>query len=148
MTGGARPGANRAFADDAIISLMLLNRVRRHVVSDMFGLSGLTRGESALITLSALGALASAFEAVIPTIPRPSTFDLLAGTAMIREGGYRIVGSSASAVPGFVGLVALSVIWRYHPLARGTARLARESARWAEASERWIRTIYGPNPAA
>jgi hypothetical protein len=146
MTSGPKPGANRAFADDALIVLMLLDRARRRVVSDVFGLSGLSRQESALITMVALATVARAFGEATPTVPRPSRpspVGLIMGGALIKDAGNRIAGSSSQGVPGFVGLVAFALIWRYHPLARGSARLARESARLVEEFERRIRAVYG-----
>ena len=151
VTGGPKPGANRAFADDALIILMMLNRARRRVVSDVFGLSGLSREESALITLIALAALARAFEDATPTVPRPSrpsAVNLVMGASLIKDAGNRVAGSSSRGVPGFVGLIAFALIWRYHPLARGSARLARGSARAIEAFERRIRAVYGGKPSA
>jgi hypothetical protein len=149
VTGGPQPGANRAFADDALIVLMLLNRARRRVVTDVFGVSELSGEESLLITLIALAALGRAFGEATPTVPRPSRpspVNIVMGAALIKDVGNRIAGSS-SRVPGFVGLVAFALIWRYHPLARGSARLARGSAHLVEASERRIRAIYGARPS-
>ncbi len=149
MTGEQHPGANRAFADDAIIIAMLLNRGRRRVESTIFGLTGLNRDESALITLLALAALVKALEDKTPTVKRPSrpsAVNAVVGGSLVKDAAHRIAGSSSRGVPGFVGLVAFALIWRYHPLARGSAGVARGSVRAVEASERRIRRIYGGKP--
>jgi hypothetical protein len=149
VTGAHNPGANRAFADDAIIVAMLLNNAARRVESTVFGLTGLNRDESALITLLALAALAKTFGDATPTVKRPtrpSSVGVVVGGSLVKDAAHRIAGSGSRGVPGFVGLVAFALIWRYHPLARGSARVARGSVHAIEASERTIRRVYGGKP--
>jgi hypothetical protein len=138
-------GANRGFVDDVVIGLMLLNRARRRVVAQVFGLTGLTRDESIMITLIALAAVGrQAGEAAPvhkPAKPHPSNLMLAAG--VVKELGHRAGGAGSRDIPNFVGLVAFALIWRYHPLARGAVRAARESIHVAGASERRIRAAYG-----
>ena len=149
MTGAHNPGANRAFADDAIIVAMLLNNAARRVESTVFGLTGLSRDESALITLLALAALAKALGDATPTVKRPSrpsSVHVTLGGSLVKDAAHRVAGHGSRSVPGFVGLVAFALIWRYHPLARGSARVARRSAHAVGAAERTIRRVYGGKP--
>jgi hypothetical protein len=140
-----RIGANRGFADDVVIALMLLNRARRRVVDQVFGLSGLTRDESIIITLIALAAVGRQAEAAAPVHKpsKPHLRNLMLAAGVVKELGHQAGGSSSRDIPGFVGLIAFALIWRYHPLARGAARGVRESIRVAGASERRIRAVYG-----
>ena len=140
-----RVGANRGFVDDVVIGLMLLNRARRRAVEQVFGLTGLTRDESIIITLIALAAVArqtgEAAPVHKPAKPHPSNLMLAAG--VVKELGHQAGGAGSRDIPGFVGLIAFALIWRYHPLARGAAAAARESIHVAGASERRIRAAYG-----
>jgi hypothetical protein len=145
MATGRRIGAHRGFFDDVIIVLLLLNNARRKAVSTAFGLAGLNADESLLITLVALATLFGQAEEVVPIHrpAKPHLRNLVIGGSVVKELGHTVGGSDSREIPAFVGLIALALIWRYHPLARGSIRAARASLRAAEASERWIRTVYG-----
>jgi hypothetical protein len=140
-----RIGANRGFVDDVVIGLMLLNRARRRAVAQVFGLTGLTRDESIIITLIALAALARQAEEAAPVHKpaRPHASNLMLAAGVVKEFGHAAGGAGSREIPGFFGLIAFALIWRYHPLARGAVRAARESIHVAGASERRIRAAYG-----
>jgi hypothetical protein len=152
-------GAHRAFLDDSIAALLVLNDARRRAVARVFGLEELSRNESIMITLLALSALAGGSQKSKPQPPpkpkpKPkrkspdqTLRNVVVGGAVIKELGHRAGGRGSRDVPGFVALVAFAMVWRYHPLARGAVRAARESIRAAEASERRIRAVYGASPA-
>jgi hypothetical protein len=145
MATGRRIGAHRGFFDDVVIVLLLLNNARRKAVSTAFGLAGLNADESLLITLVALATLFNQAEEVVPIHrpAKPHVRNLVIGGSVVQELGHTVGGSDSREIPAFVGLIAFALIWRYHPLARGSIRAARASVRAAEASERWIRTVYG-----
>ncbi len=145
MAVGQRIGANRGFLDDVVIALLVLNNARRKVISSAFGLTGLNRDESLIITLVALAALVKQAEEVVPVHrpARPHLQNLMLGGAVIKEVGHTVGGHDSREIPAFVGLIAFALIWRYHPLARGSIRAARGSVRVIEASERRIRAVYG-----
>jgi hypothetical protein len=145
MAVGQRVGANRGFLDDVVIVLLVLNRARRRVISDAFGLTGLSRNESLIITMVALSALIKQTEEVVPVHrpAKPHLRNLVLGGAVVKEAGHLVGGSDSREIPAFVGLIAFALIWRYHPLARGAVGAARESIRFAGASERRIRAVYG-----
>jgi hypothetical protein len=141
-----RMNANRLFLGDVGVIVMVGNHMRRRLVSRLFGLSGLTRNESALITLLALGAVARMVEDATPSVNRPatpSTVDAVIGGTLIGDAVHALAGIGPKRTPGFAALIAFALIYKYHPLARAGIGIARESVRAVEASERRIERVYG-----
>ena len=143
--------ANRLFVGDVGVVLMVGNHMRRRFVSRMFGLSGLTRNESLLVTLLALGAVAKMVEDATPSVsrpPSPSAVHMVIGGTLIGDTVHALGGLGPKRTPGFAALIAFALTYKYHPLARAAIEVARESVHVVEASERRIERAYGAHPAA
>jgi hypothetical protein len=141
-----RMNANRLFLGDVGVVVMVSNHMRRRLVSRLFGLSGLTRNESLLITLLALGAVAKMVEEATPSLnrpPKPSAVHAVIGGTLIGDAVHAVGGTGPKRTPGFAALIAFALIYKYHPLARAGIRVARESVHAVEASERRIERVYG-----
>src|SRR5437660_1588531 len=123
MSGEQRLGPTRLLATDVGMWLLVLNNARREAMERVTGLTGLSGPESLIITLLALSAAADALEPTPPQIPALAAGDFLIGGSVVREVVHRVAGPSSRAVPGFAGLVAFGLIWKYHPLARGSFRI-------------------------
>lgn len=145
VNGDQHPGAGRLFFSDASVVLLLVNDGRRRILTRLTGLSGLSSGESLVVTLLAAGAVAKAIADAVPPMSRPaapSTMDLILGGSALNEIAHSIGGRASRSVPGFGALVAFALIWRYHPLARGSFSVARGSTHAIEATERRLRAFY------
>jgi hypothetical protein len=145
-----RINANRLFLSDVGVAVMVSNQYRRRLVARVFGLDDLTRNESLLITLLALGAVAKVVEEATPSVNRPgspSAVDAVIGGTLIGDAVHALAGIGPKRTPGFAALIAFALIYKYHPLARAGIRVARESVHAVEASERRIERVYGAHPA-
>jgi hypothetical protein len=139
----AMNGAGRLFVSDASAVLLELNDARRRLLTRLTGLSELSGGESLVLTLLALGAVAKMFDDANPVrVVGPSGGDLVIGSSVLSEIVHGIAGGASRAVPGFSALAALALIWRYHPLARGSWIATRGTAHVMEATERKLRAYY------
>jgi hypothetical protein len=146
-----RMHANRLFLGDVGVVVMVGNDMRRRLVSRLFGLSGLTRNESALISLLALGAVAKMVEDATPSVSRPqrpSAVHWVVGSTLIGDAVHALGGIGPKRTPGFAALIAFALIYKYHPLARAGIGIARESVHAVEASERRIERVYGAHTPA
>ena len=61
---------------------------------------------------------------------------------MLSEITHGVAGSPSRTVPGFTALAAFALIWRHHPLARGSWIATRGTARVMETTERKLRAYY------
>lgn len=142
MNGKQHLGPGRLLLTDAGVVLVLLNDGRRRALTRLTGLSGLSKDESVIFTLLALGAAAKALGDTAPSIGGPTAGDFMLGGAALSEIAHLIAGNPSRSVRGFSGLVAFAVIWKYHPVARGSFGVARGSAHILAATERRLRTYY------
>lgn len=141
-----RMNANRLFLGDVGVVLMVGNHMRRRLVSRFVGLDGLTRNESLLVTLLALGALAKMAEDATPSVsrpPPPSAVHMVISGTLIADVVHALGGIGPKRTPGFAALIAFALIYKYHPVARAAMGVARESVHAVEASERRIERAYG-----
>jgi hypothetical protein len=109
----------------------LLDDARGRTLLRLTGPQGLSKNESRLLTLIALGALAKALEDMAPPIRRPgapSVIDLLIGESILSEMAHGIAGNASRAMPGFTGLLAFALIWKYRPVIHGSLGIARGAA--------------------
>lgn len=135
--------ASELFANDAIVVLLELNAARRRLLARLTGLADLSGGESVLLTLLTLGVVAELLKEANPVhIVRPSGGDLVVGGSVFSELTHGVAGATSRTVPGFTALVALALIWRYHPLARGAWIATRGTAHVMETTERKLRAYY------
>jgi hypothetical protein len=120
---------------------LLLDDARGRMLLRLTGPQGLSKNESRLLTLIALGALAKALEESGPSIRRPaapSAVGLLIGESILSEMAHGIAGNASRAIPGFSGLLAFALIWKYRPVMRGSVNIARATAHL----ERRLRNFY------
>jgi hypothetical protein len=73
---------------------------------------------------------------------RPPGGDFVIGGSVLSEITYGVAGSPSRTVPGFTSLAAFALIWRYHPLARGSWIATRGTAHVMETTERKLRAYY------
>jgi hypothetical protein len=126
---------------DVRVVFLLLDDVRGRILLRLTGPQALSKNESRLVTLIALGALAKVFEDTglpIGRPPRPTATDLLIGRSVLSEMAHGIAGSASRTAPGFGGLLAFALIWRYRPVMRGSFGVARGAAH----VEHRLRTFY------
>jgi hypothetical protein len=142
MNGRQHLGPGRLLLTDAGVALILLNDGRRRALTRLTGLSGLSKDESVILTLILLGAAAKALGDTAPSIGGPNAGDLMLGGATLTEIAHLIAGSPSRSVRGFGGLLAFALIWKYHPVARGSFKVGRGSAHVIAATERKLRTYY------
>jgi hypothetical protein len=143
-----QPSGVRLMAGDATVILLVLNDIRRRVLSRLFGVS---EDQAMLITLIALGLAARTTRQQASRVPRPSGpsgADAAIGSAILREGVFRIAGEGSRNKPFFASLLAFALVAKYHPVLRG----ARLSLREVRASSRKVFTSargrYGPHASA
>jgi hypothetical protein len=135
--------ASELFVSDAIVVLLELNAARRRLLARLTGLADLSGGESVLLTLLTLGAVAELLEDANPVhIVRPWGGDLVIGGSVLSELTHGVAGATSRTVPGFTALVAFALIWRYHPLARGSWIATRGPAHVMATTERKLRAYY------
>jgi hypothetical protein len=71
VSGDQHVGAGRPFVAGASVVLILLNEARR-ILARLTGRSGLSSGESLVVTLLALGGVAEALKDAAPAVSRPA----------------------------------------------------------------------------
>jgi hypothetical protein len=136
-------GAGKLFISDAGVALLALNDTRRRLLARLTGLSELSGPESLLLTLLTLGAVAKLIDDANPVrVARPPTGDFMIGGSVLSEIAHGVAGSTSRAVPGFTALAAFALIWKYHPLARGSWIATRGTAHVIETTERKLRAYY------
>ena len=132
MSANSNVGFARLFFGDAAIVLLLLNNVRHRMVARVFGVS---REDSNLVTVVAIGSAAVAVHATATRVRRRSGVTHLSRTPRseppsLRGTALGIAGEPSRAVPAFGGLMALALLGRSsRPALRGALRTTRGSVR-------------------
>ncbi len=135
---GQQISGTRLLRTDIRMAYLLLNEARHRTIQGVFGVS---RDQSNLVTLIALGVLAQASRdravrvVKAPGGPRPA--DALLGTALLKELVHRIAGPDSKDTPLIGTLVAIAVLGRLSRPVFG------ESVRAIRASARRTRAIFG-----
>jgi ABC-type uncharacterized transport system permease subunit len=117
---------------------LLLNEVRHRILARLFGVS---RRDSNLMTMFAIGSLAGVVGAVAarlrPSRPRASIGGSAIGAAVFEETAHGIAGESSRSAPLFSALILLVLLEKsFGPTLRASMRGVRGSLRGVRASLR------------
>jgi hypothetical protein len=142
-SGDKSIGAGRLLVGDATLVFLLLNEVRHRIIARLFGVS---RKDSNLVTVFAIGALASALAAGATRLRgarvRPSLTETAIGTVVLKETAHGIAGDWSRGTPFFSALIALVLLEKsFGPALRGSLRGARGSLHAVTASWRRVRAV-------
>ncbi len=127
---GEEISGTRLLRTDIRMACMLLNEARHRTIQGVFGVS---RDQSNLVTLIALGVLAQGthHHAVrVLKAPGPRPADAVLGTAVLKELVHGIAGPDSKDTPLIGTLVAIAVLGRLsRPVFEDSFRAIRASAR-------------------
>jgi hypothetical protein len=128
-------GGLRLLVSDTRVALLLLDEARCAVVARLFGVS---RDDSVLVSIIAVGALAHAAHAttagVIEGQSWPSTGDSLIGVSALRESAHWLAGDLYRDTPIFGTLIAFAFLaTSLRPVLRGSVRGIKIASRDARA---------------
>jgi hypothetical protein len=142
-SGNKSLGAGRRLFGDTRLVFLLLNEVRHRIVARLFGVS---RKDSNLVTIFAIGSLAGVLRAGATRLRgirlRPSVAETAIGAAVLKETVHGIAGDRSRGTPLFAALIAFVVLEKsFGPALRGTFRGVRGSFRAVMASLRRVRVL-------
>jgi hypothetical protein len=141
-------GGARLLVSDTRVAFMLVNEARYRTVDRLFGV---TREQSNLLTLIALGMLARAAHDQAVRVFKgpggPTRADAAMGAGLLRESLYGIAGPASRTTPYFGALVAIALLGRRsHPALRWTSHGIRAVSRQGRLflDHRYRRPSRGP----